>query len=303
MSFSGFERSPAATERSDVHSSMLAVARFNSSSPIMSVVFVKGACASSLGILQSSGMGPHHPSNSQRHSSGSGQLHHPSPSAEWLVMRAAHQRGLGQNSLLWLHPENHMPDLLKHPAHPEAIRHAARDRPLAHPLVIRPRPLQDPFPAHGKLPAAHVAQLLGHAAARHVEQLHVHVSEVCAYVTAADVDVGGLERDDADGAARVWVAAQVDVAAAAHRVEAQVLEQRRRIGSEDIVMPLRRVGVHEGHVGGQDVVVVDYEGQIGYRFAAAMARGNERVTRLGRFRGGIDVRSPTASGLASACTW
>lgn len=205
-------------------------------------------------------------------------------------MRQRHRKA--GDSLLRLHPENDMPHLLKHPPDPKTIRHATIDRPPPHPLIVPSLPLPDPLPAHDKLPAAHIPDLRRHLATRHVEQLHVHISKVRANILAADVDIGGLERVDPDGASRVVRAAQVHVAAAADGVEAQVAKEGPVGGTEQVVVPLVRVRVDKGCVSGEGVVVVDYEGEVGYCFAAAMSGRDQWEAGFGRFRGGVDVWGP-----------
>lgn len=185
-----------------------------------------------------------------------------------------------------------MPNLLENPPHSKTVRYAALQRPPPHPFVVPPRPLPDPLPTHRELAAAYIAHLLGDLTARHIEQLHIHIRKVCAYVFATDIDLGRLKGHHGDGATWVVLAAQVDIAALADGVEAEALQEGCGVLAEEVVVPLVGVGVDKGGVCWEGFVVIDDEGEVGDGFAAAVAGRDQGVAGLGGLRGRVDVGSP-----------
>lgn len=162
-----------------------------------------------------------------------------------------------------------MPDLFKYPPHPKTIRQFRLRRPPQHPLVVRAGPLADPLAADGKLPAAHVPDVLGDLIGPDVEQRLVDLWEEGANVILLNVDLRRIPRIHARRTPRVVGAPQIHVPLRVDRLQAHVREGILRHGPEEVVVPLVGVGVDEEAVGGETVVEIDDVGEVGGGLAAA----------------------------------
>lgn len=196
-----------------------------------------------------------------------------------------------------LHSKNHMPHLLKHPPHAKTVGQLRIRRPLQHAFVVMSRPLQNARPADGKLPAADVADVVGHLLLADVEQRLVHLREEGADVVFVDVDLRRGPGVHVGRTARVVLAAQVDVALRVDGLEPQVAQGGAGARPEQVVVPLVAVRVDEDGVVRQVVVVVDDEGEVGGGFSTARGSGDEEV-RFGGGVGGVDEGGGSAGQIS-----
>ena len=180
---------------------------------------------------------------------------------------------------------------------PQKLHHAATLRialprlhhPAAEGLIVLPRPLQHPLPAHRKLRAARRADLFRDLMAAPViphrlssvrrEDARGRVAEDGLPHLGRDVPVEAVRGQ----AAGVPVAAEVDVAVGLDEGEAQCV-QGGDVGVQGRVgVPggeeAGGVGVQERERGGERAVVVDEVGQVGHAFVAFVQGRGQGVGR------------------------
>lgn len=200
-----------------------------------------------------------------------------------------------------LHTKHHMPNLLKHPSYPKAIRQVRFRRPRQHPLIVPLGPLQDPLPGDGKLPAADIPDMLGDALLANSKQRLVHLGKVRADILLVDIDLSRGPGVHICRTAWVVLAAEIDVALCGDGLEAEIAQRDAGFGAEEVVVPLVLVRVDEDGVGGKLVVEVDDVGEVGGCFAAAAGVWDEEV-RGGFVVGGVDEGDGVAV-LSSISIW
>lgn len=149
-----------------------------------------------------------------------------------------------------------MPRVLQHTA-AEVIAQSRPHQPLPVRDVVLERPLLDCLPPDGELRAAGHADDLrdNHAGEKLLEGRLVHVLRVHGLISLGLVVVN--ERLNLGRAAEDPGAAQIDVALLAESVEAEALEERKRIVVWIVVVPLKTLGVVEDDVAGEGVVSLD----------------------------------------------
>lgn len=141
-----------------------------------------------------------------------------------------------------------MPHLLKHPPDAKTIRQLRLRRPLKHPLVIVSRSLEDPFPAHGELSAADIADMLGNLLRADIEESLVDLGEVRADVIFFDVNLRRVPWVDARRTTRVMLAAEIDISLRVDGFETEMGQHGAGARAEEVVVPLVDVGVDEDGV-------------------------------------------------------
>ena len=138
------------------------------------------------------------------------------------------------------------------------------------PLILAPPPPQHLRPRHGKLRAARGADLARGLRAR--KQLPPYLRRHVRVIPLLHLTPG------------VPVAAQIDVAVAAHEVGAQFAEGVDVVVEGGVGVPggpeAVAARVDEGHDGGEGVVVLDYVGEVGHGFVAFVGGGVEGGVRV-----------------------
>lgn len=180
-----------------------------------------------------------------------------------------------------------MPDLLKHPPDPKAIRQVRLRRPCQHPFIVPLLALQDPFPADGKLRATDIPNMLGDTLLANPKQRLVHLGKVRADILLIDINLRWGPGVHICWAAWFVFAAEVDVALCSDGLKAEIAQRDVGFGAKEVVVPLVLIGVDEDGVRGKLVVEVDDVGEVGGCFAAAGGVGDEEV-RNGFAVGGVD---------------
>lgn len=195
--------------------------------------------------------------------------------------------------------ENHMPQELHH-APTRRIVLVGIDNPLPESDIVLARPLEDLLARHGELSTARGADffrfrqklLLGHCCpgrgSRRVQRRSTRPVEDLRPDLLSDVaveTVGGP-------AARVPVAAKVDVAVALNEIELESAHGCYVIVERGVDVPGHEeagaVGMEEGDGGGEGVVVVDQVGEVGHGLVAFVQRGGELLGVCDGCFGGVD---------------